>query len=63
MTTPTLISRETIGTETYEVARALFVTSRGGCGERKVYTINRKKVTRLAWEARREAALSFRLVA
>lgn len=63
MTTPTLISRETIGSETYEVSRALFVTSRGGCGERKVCTINRKRVTRLVWEARREAALSFRLAA
>lgn len=59
-TTPTLISRETIGAECFEISRQLFVTPRGGCGVRKIHRINRVRLRESEFLARRKAALAGR---
>lgn len=55
MTTPHLISTETIQGVIYEMLWGYFVTSNGGCGTRRMYRIDGKKVTRAVWEAAKAA--------
>lgn len=63
MTSPTIISAETIGAEIYEIGRMIYRTLRGSQGIRLAHTVRtvgsmrRQRMTKLAWEARREAAL------
>ena len=56
MTTPTRISTELLDGRIFTVDRALFVTQRGGCGVRMIHRIDRKKVTKAAWDAERRWA-------
>ena len=53
---PRVESRQTVGGSVYEVRWSYFVTPRGGAGIRRHYTIDGRKVTRLAFEAAQQAA-------
>ena len=50
MTTPTLLTRETINGQTFTSHRALFHTPRMACGVRITFRLNGNTIPRAKWE-------------